>query len=94
MVSFSISNRLPDSTSAILVIPVTFPAGRARLSTSPSVTGSPAPKKTIGTVLVAFLAARAAGLEVVESGRLFDGPVRPQAREADRVYYQHIDTRT
>jgi hypothetical protein len=37
------------------------------LSTSPDATGSPTPTKTIGITLVAFLAARAAGVVVVTS---------------------------
>ena len=38
---------------------MTFPPGRARLSTRPYSTGSiPEPTMTIGIVLVAFLAAR------------------------------------
>ena len=44
------------------VIPVMFPPGRARLSTSPTAIGSDTLKKTMGIVLVAFLAARAAGV--------------------------------
>ena len=40
----------------MLVNPVMFPPGRARLSTSPAATGSPTLKKTMGIVLVAFLA--------------------------------------
>ena len=39
-----------------------FPPGRARLSTSPAATGSVTSKKTMGIVLVAFLAARAPGV--------------------------------
>jgi len=41
--------------------PVTLPPGRAMLVTSPSAIGSPAAAKTMGIVLVACLAARAAG---------------------------------
>jgi hypothetical protein len=43
----------------MLVNPVMFPPGRAKLSTSTSATGSDTPKKTMGIVLVAFLRARA-----------------------------------
>ena len=60
MASFSSSSRLAANTSAMVVNPVTFPPGRARLSTSPSATGSGTVKKTIGIVLVAFLAATVA----------------------------------
>src|SRR5262249_22363045 len=43
-------------------MPVTLPPGRARLSTRPASTGSsPAPSKTMGIILVAFIAARTAG---------------------------------
>ena len=48
MVSLSNSSRLPANTDAMLVNPVMFPPGRARLSTSPSATGSKPPIKTIG----------------------------------------------
>jgi hypothetical protein len=41
--------------------PVTLPPGRARLATKPAATASVA-KMTIGVVLVACLAARAAGV--------------------------------
>ena len=47
---------------AIKVNPVTFPPGRARLSTSPAATGSPWLTKRMGIALVAFLAARASGV--------------------------------
>src|SRR5262249_26972400 len=59
MVSLSNSSRLPANTAEILVTPVMFPPGRARLSTSPAAMGSAEITKTIGIVLVAFLAARA-----------------------------------
>ena len=44
----------------MLVDPVTLPPGRARLSTRPEPTRSPAPAATIGIVLDACLAARVA----------------------------------
>ena len=44
------------------LIPVTLPPGRLRLATSPTRTGSPPVTKTIGTVVVAALAASAAGV--------------------------------
>jgi hypothetical protein len=40
-----------------MFIPVMLPAGRDRLATNPSCTGSLLTKKTIGTVVVAALAA-------------------------------------
>ena len=58
-VSLSSSNRLPANTAPMSVNPVTFPPGRGRLSTSPAATGSTPLKKTMGIVLVAFLATRA-----------------------------------
>ncbi len=45
-----------------MVLPVTFPPGRARLRTKPARTGSPIAIMTIGTVEVAALAARLAGV--------------------------------
>src|SRR5947209_1576274 len=58
----SCSRPLPTSSGPRPVNPVTLPPGRARLVTSPLVTGSPAAAKTMGTVLVACLAARAWGV--------------------------------
>src|SRR5216683_2432137 len=55
------SRPLPTSSGPRPVNPVTLPPGRARLVTSPLVTGSPAAAKTMGTVLVACLAARVWG---------------------------------
>src|SRR5205085_3723781 len=52
----SSSRRLPTSSAPKLDNPVTLPPGRARLVTSPLPTGSPAPAKTMGIVLVACLA--------------------------------------
>src|SRR5262249_15165492 len=48
-------------------MPVMFPPGRLRLATSPSATGSPPIVKTIGSVVVARLAARAVGSPPVEA---------------------------
>ena len=59
MVSLSNSSRFPANTAPMVVNPVMLPPGRAKLSTRPSATGSPPPKKTIGIVRVALLAARA-----------------------------------
>ena len=41
---------------------MTFPPGRARLATSPVPTGSAVTPKTMGMVLVTFLAATVAGV--------------------------------
>src|SRR5262245_53793391 len=56
------SSRLPANTAPMVVNPVTFPPGRGRLSTSPVAMGSVTSIKTMGIVLVAFLAATAAGV--------------------------------
>jgi hypothetical protein len=45
---------------------VTFPPGRLKLATRPSLMGSPPVKKTIGIVAVAALAARAALLAIAK----------------------------
>ena len=45
--------------------PVMFPPGRARLETSPALTGSPTAANTMGIALVAFRAARTPGLVAV-----------------------------
>ena len=50
-------------SAAWLDTPVTFPPGRAKLSTSPTPTGSATFTNTMGIVGVACLAARAAGAE-------------------------------
>src|SRR5262245_39224501 len=47
-----------------LVTPVTLPPGRLRLATSPNSTESAPPSNTIGIVVVAALAASAAGMLV------------------------------
>ena len=57
----SISSCLPTSPAPIVDSPVTLPPGRARLATRPSATGSPDTAKTIAIVLLARLAAFAAG---------------------------------
>ena len=62
MISLSNSSRLPASTDPMVVNPVMFPPGRGRLSTRPAAIGSVTSIKTIGIVLVAFLAATAAGV--------------------------------
>src|SRR5262249_44600870 len=52
--------RLATSSPKKILTPVALPPGRARLATSPSLTGSSATRKTIGVVVVAALAASAA----------------------------------
>ena len=59
--SFKRPTRFPANSMLTVVSPVTFRPGRPRLVTSPRVTGSPAPTMTMGIVVVACLAARAAG---------------------------------
>src|SRR5262245_49186943 len=54
--------RLAVSSGARNANPVTFPPGRARLDTSPSATASPRAKATMGIVVVACRAARAAAV--------------------------------
>ena len=49
------------SSTEMKLTPVTLPPGRLRLATRPTLTGSPPVAKTIGTVVVAALAASAAG---------------------------------
>jgi hypothetical protein len=51
------SRRFAASSSPSEVMPVILPPGLFRLSTSPSATGSPAVKMTIGIVVVAAFAA-------------------------------------
>src|SRR5690349_12677390 len=56
--SFKISSCLPLISGAKLDNPVIFPPGRPRLVTTPELTGSQSNAMTMGTVLVACLAAR------------------------------------
>ena len=58
--SLSKPKRLGTSCGLRRVSPVIFPPGRARLATSPSATGSPIFRTTIGIVVVACCAARPA----------------------------------
>ena len=52
---------LVPTSNVNVVVPVRLLPGRFRLATSPSATGSPAMKKTIGIVAVAALSARQKG---------------------------------
>ena len=54
---FSTSSRLATSSVWRLEIPVTLPPGWASFSTMPAPTGSPTSVKTMGTLVVASLAA-------------------------------------
>ena len=65
MTSLSNSSLFKLSSGANWVNPVTFPPGRAKLVTNPAPTGSLTLAKTIGIVLVVFLAARAGSVEFV-----------------------------
>src|SRR5262249_9211748 len=78
--SLSNSSRLPPSSGAIRLIPVTLPPGRARLATSPLPNGSPAAVMTIGMVVVARLAANGARVPIptMKLGQ----PFNPILREA------------
>src|SRR5262245_16409958 len=60
--SCSSSSRFGCTSAFSDVTPVMLPPGRARLVTSPIATGSDATSKTIGIVVVAALAASAAGV--------------------------------
>ena len=59
MSSCSSASRFAVTSALNQLIPVKFPPGRLRLVTRPALIGSPALLKTIGTVAVAALAARA-----------------------------------
>src|SRR5262245_6057263 len=62
---FAQQSQLLDPSSTIkLLTPVTLPPGRFKLATRPNLIGSSPVVNTIGTVEVAVLAARAAGLVV------------------------------
>jgi hypothetical protein len=60
--SRSISNRFSSSSKFCDEKPVTLPRGRANSETAPTPTGSAIAPMTIGIVVVARLAARAAGV--------------------------------
>ena len=61
-IALSSSMRLATSPAARVVTPVMFPPGRARLATRSLPTGSATKVKTMGMVVVACLAARAASV--------------------------------
>src|SRR5262245_44354946 len=60
-ISRNISNRFGPTSTFKLVTPVRLAPGWFRLATSPTAIGSAPISKTIGTVVVAEFAARAAG---------------------------------
>ena len=59
--SCSSSSRFGANSAFKLLTPVRLPPGRLRLATRPSFTGSKPTRNTIGMVVVAALAATAAG---------------------------------
>ena len=61
-ISCSSSSHFDPTSKVNVVVPVRLPPGRFRLATSPSATGSPAMKKTIGIVVVAAFSASTAGV--------------------------------
>ena len=80
----SSSSRFAPNTLAKKTTPVTLPPGRLRLATRPSLTGSPPVAKTIGTVVVAALAASAAGVfpTITATGRRIKSATRAGSRSA------------
>ncbi len=83
-ISFSNSNRLPKiSLPVSAASPVTLPPGRARLATSPVLTGSTL-VMTIGMVVVAFMAATVDGLVPVATMMSTPSRTRSAARAGNR----------
>ena len=73
------SSRFAVNSPLKKLIPVTLPPGRARLATRPSLTGSSPTTKTMGIVVVAALAASAAG--VADGGDHGDLPANQIGRQ-------------
>src|SRR5713226_16007 len=69
------------------VAPVMLPAGRAKLSINPTPTASPTPTNTIGMVLVAFFAAKAAGVLQAEKMTSTLSRTRSAARAGRPSYF-------
>src|SRR5262245_17371666 len=67
-------------------IPVALPAGRLKLATRPSCTGSKPTVKTIGMVAVAFFAASAAGTPDANSTAT-GSPISSAARDGRRSLF-------
>jgi len=80
----SSSNRFAPNSAARKLAPVTLPPGRLRLATRPSLTGSAPLVKTIGTVVVAALAASAEGVfpTITATGWRIKLATRPGSRSA------------
>ena len=93
--SFRSSSRFPATSGEILVNPVTFPPGRARLATSPWVTASPEPVITMAMVLVAFFAASAAvpvDVTMMSTLRRTNSSARAASRSARFSQYRRSTT--
>ena len=75
------SSRFAPSSPVKKLTPVTLPPGRLRLATRPSLTGSPPVAKTIGTVVVAALAASAASGVADDHGHRPANQVGHQGRQ-------------
>src|SRR5262244_4574090 len=67
----------PSNSSEMVVRPVTFPPGCERLATSPVRIGSDTLVTTIGIVLVAFFAARAADVLIAKITSTLDPTISP-----------------
>ena len=92
-VSFRSSSRFPAKSDAMFVSPVMFPPGRARLAMSPLATGSPPVVMTMGTVLVACLAARAPSCPWLLSHPPSSGPARPLHRQGAPISLRRLGAR-
>ena len=79
-VSLSISSLLVFSSGVKLSFPVTFRPGRARLSTKPKPTRSPAFVTTMGMVVVALLPAKRQSFLRLQLDQPLAAPSRPQAQ--------------
>jgi hypothetical protein len=86
-------NCFGDSSSAKTALPVTFAPGRLRLATRPKVTGSVPVAKTMGMVVVAAFAARAAVAPSAKITATRRRTRRLRAPAAYRIGSPHNDTR-
>jgi hypothetical protein len=90
--SLSSSNLLPSRSVAIMLSPVIFPPGRARLETSPLPTGSGAAANTMGIVALAFLAAKIAlppGVTMTSTLRRTSSSARSGSRSSFPSAYRY-----
>src|SRR5262249_46186600 len=87
-------SRFAANSAVKKLMPVALPAGRARLATRPSLTGSSPTPKTMGIVVVAALAASAAGVVPRRSLIPGGGPDRPPTPEIDCSGLLPIGTRS